>query len=325
MKIFDRVYLGDRFIARDPDFIRKNNINSIVNVTPSVKNYFLDPAVLDTFQLREEEELSAFVDDEEDDALDFLDDEDDLASDDVTIPSPSIIDDSHIVEKQESPVVDIFESPVTEPVTFEPIDDTETPIVVPKDFSIRYLRVPVDDSQDENLKKHFESIFKFIGEATSGTLVHCREARSRSVATIVAYGMYQHKMTLKESYEHIANLTMNNIRINEGFKRQLLEYEKDLFNVKENSMTFLVKRKRCHDYRELPDHKVSKQDFVRKRRQGILSVLVKPELGKVKMRQFTLFEILKIKADKVKKDEKKKKFKSTAKQTSLLSFFKKKE
>jgi hypothetical protein len=58
------------------------------------------------------------------------------------------------------------------------------------------------------------------------------------------------KKSLKDSFNLIQEKTNFATRINDGFKRQLMEYEKELFNITENTHNFFPKRKRVENYNE---------------------------------------------------------------------------
>jgi protein-tyrosine phosphatase len=342
MEIFPGIFLGDRFIARDADFIKNNKISKIVNVTTCIRNYFTDQS-LETFQLQVEAD-PVYVDDEEEDYFD----DDEIVPEDQPLPvntevkmdSPGSPVTSNGTTETPSPIAppndeieeddepDYFDLPQNYPKDIDNIDEDAIP-VNPGDLSVKYHRIPVADSMEENIQKHFSTAFKFISESDGATLIHCRQARSRSVAVIVAYGMHCLKKTLKESYEHIATLTHNNIRINDGFKRQLMEYEKDLFQIGENTLNFLNQRKRFVNYNEGEEKRLTRKEMIAKRkREGDYTVLLKPKLGKLDANQLTLFQTMKIQKE-VKKEikemqKRKKKKKETGTQLSIMSFFKKK-
>jgi len=66
-----------------------------------------------------------------------------------------------------------------------------------------YLRVPVQDTDNENLSPWFESTFHFIESARSahtGVLVHCQMGVSRSPTIILAYLMRKERMSLMDAY-----------------------------------------------------------------------------------------------------------------------------
>lgn len=275
MEVFTKVYLGDKSVAQDLEFIKENNISHVLNMTPSIKNFF-DKNPKETLKSSQESK--------------------NLSQEDQNPNTEEI--------KQEEKI---------------------------PDYSITYLRVPIDDSINQNIKQHFDNCINFMNQSTSGTLVHCKEGRSRSVSIIIAYSMKVLKMSLKESYEHLEKLTERYININDGFKRQLMEYEKEVFGIGENSINLMPQRKRVRNYNEDQFDYDFEEEYVqvkpRKKKiveKGEEIELYKPQLGKEKeMRQPTLFEFLKIKAQEKKKEKVVKKV-ETKKQMSILSFFSKK-
>merc|ERR1711879_281491 len=70
-------------------------------------------------------------------------------------------------------------------------------------------------------------------------LVHCREGLSRSPSTVIAFLMKKHSWTLARAYDHVMERNRK-LRINDGFKRQLMQFEFSLFN--SNSFDFFAKR-----------------------------------------------------------------------------------
>jgi len=92
------------------------------------------------------------------------------------------------------------------------------------------------DVEDQSIVEHFDKCFEFIERAKTQNkriLVHCIIGKSRSASVVIGYLMKSQKMTLKESYEYVKN-KRNMIQPNEGFMKQLLMYEVDLYQT--NSM-----------------------------------------------------------------------------------------
>ena len=90
-------------------------------------------------------------------------------------------------------------SPLSQPPTQE---NQKLSSSAPEGLSWRdppsYWRVPVADSPDENLKKHFYEVCEWISSAVSSAspscptpkvLIHCQLGRSRSATVALAYGM----------------------------------------------------------------------------------------------------------------------------------------
>jgi protein-tyrosine phosphatase len=94
-----------------------------------------------------------------------------------------------------------------------------------------FCRILVQDSTDEVLKEHFEGALEFIHQGRNlqngGVLVHCSEGKSRSVSFTIAYLMKHENYNLKNAVEHVV-AKHPTIRINDGFKRQLMDFEASL-------------------------------------------------------------------------------------------------
>jgi len=91
-----------------------------------------------------------------------------------------------------------------------------------KDF-INYHTVPVLDSSNENINKHFRTINEFIKKAISNggsVLVHCHEGISRA-PTICAGYLIEHNDLKNDTALELIKKIKSNINPNEGFKEQL--------------------------------------------------------------------------------------------------------
>jgi len=78
----------------------------------------------------------------------------------------------------------------------------------------------------------FDKAFQFIDNASnekSRILIHCAAGVSRSSTLLIAYLMKVNKWTFREAYEHVKKRRPI-VSPNAGFLRQLLEFEKQLFN-----------------------------------------------------------------------------------------------
>lgn len=123
----------------------------------------------------------------------------------------------------------------------------DTPL--PND-DIVYVKVPVMDRINCDLVQHFDTVSDLIHEIkTSGgkTLLHCVAGVSRSASLCIAYLMkYQH-MSLLEAYNYVKSKRAQ-IKPNNGFFRQLIEFEMQLFGRNTVKMVF-------NDYvnAEIPD------------------------------------------------------------------------
>ncbi|KAG2392129.1 hypothetical protein C9374_012381 [Naegleria lovaniensis] len=95
---------------------------------------------------------------------------------------------------------------------------------------IIYHKISIEDSSEILISEYFDEaiaiIQRFLEEYPDRkVLIHCREGRSRSVSTLIAFGMKHLKMSLKDCYEHVTEKIDGRDRINDGFKRQLMQYE----------------------------------------------------------------------------------------------------
>jgi len=96
----------------------------------------------------------------------------------------------------------------------------------------RILHIQVADQPRAELYKHFPEMFKFIEEginANEGVLVHCEQGVSRSASVVIGFLIYHKRMSLREAIVHTRS-KRSMINPNNGFMRQLYEYEKELLN-----------------------------------------------------------------------------------------------
>ena len=99
---------------------------------------------------------------------------------------------------------------------------------------IETLRIMVADHPGEDLAKYFDHSSDFIERKRcegGRVLVHCMAGVSRSASLCIAYLMKYGQMTLRDAYHHV-KARRSVIRPNSGFFKQLIEYEKKLFNGK---------------------------------------------------------------------------------------------
>ena len=95
--------------------------------------------------------------------------------------------------------------------------------------NIQYLRVPVEDSLDQDLLAHLDHAVRWLQRALSDpydprtVLVHCQQGVSRSATIVLAYLMRERGLSLSDSIAHVERRRF--IRPNEAFIAQLAEYE----------------------------------------------------------------------------------------------------
>lgn len=132
---------------------------------------------------------------------------------------------------------------------------------------MRYKKVSLKDNELQGLMHHLDEIFEFLDEIrkseNSRVLVHCTVGRSRSAAIVIAYLMNRTKMSLKQAYEHVKAMRPL-IKPNDGFIKQLMDYEKELFGVKETSLewrwsSYDTGHKRKRNEKMKPRKKIKKE------------------------------------------------------------------
>ena len=109
---------------------------------------------------------------------------------------------------------------------------------------LNYKRVVCEDAAEQSLTQFWTETSEFIDSVVSqggAVLVHCREGLSRSPSTVIAYLMTKLQWPLEKAYQHVLNCNRK-LRINDGFQRQLMEYEAKLFGA--SSFNFFDKRTR---------------------------------------------------------------------------------
>nr|CAG4716481.1 unnamed protein product [Naegleria fowleri] len=117
---------------------------------------------------------------------------------------------------------------------------------------IIYHNISIEDSSEICISEYFDDaitvIVGFLDQYPDRkVLIHCREGRSRSVSTLIAFGMKHLKMSLKDCYQHVTEKIDGRDRINDGFKRQLMQYE---LKLKEKQF---IEAKREEHYKTNPD------------------------------------------------------------------------
>lgn len=96
---------------------------------------------------------------------------------------------------------------------------------------VKFIRVAVDDHPSSKIKKHFDSVLNKMFDAikTGGkVLVICRAGISRSSTVVMAFLMKFHNMMLRDAHKLVKSQRPK-IRPNDGFWRQLIDYERVLF------------------------------------------------------------------------------------------------
>jgi protein-tyrosine phosphatase len=268
MKVFERVYLGNKDVAKNISFMKDNNITHVLNVTTNIKNFFENSTLFDSLSSQDTQDENKTS---QDIVASFQFDFEDLPPQQMS----SFCDTEELSLSGFGEIMPTESFEISDPVdlSMQALNKENSPqnipeVIVQKEEPQKieysppiYKRIEVNDSMEENIKKYFAESLKFIDQSQN-ILVHCREGKSRSVSMIVAYGMKYLGMTLKDSFEHLSKLTKNEIRINDGFKRQLMEYELEIFqDLRENTFNFFPQRKRCQSYVDLNDTSIDEIDY----------------------------------------------------------------
>ncbi|KAF2076843.1 hypothetical protein CYY_001871 [Polysphondylium violaceum] len=94
------------------------------------------------------------------------------------------------------------------------------------DYVISYLNIDMYDDVTYNIRDQFNSCFEFIEKQTS-ILIHCNAGISRSSTILLAYMMNKFKKPLQECLSLVRE-SRSCVKPNQGFLKQLEEYEKTL-------------------------------------------------------------------------------------------------
>lgn len=88
--------------------------------------------------------------------------------------------------------------------------------------SFNYLRIDIDDDEEEDISRYFSKTSRFIHNAIlkKGTVfVHCVAGKSRSATLVIAYLCQKKKMKLCDAINLLESKRV--IDINQGFHEQL--------------------------------------------------------------------------------------------------------
>jgi len=104
----------------------------------------------------------------------------------------------------------------------------------PKEFLEKHLLIPVHDYPDFEIKRHFEKAIEYIDtnrKTGASVYVHCAAGVSRSATFVIAYLMKTMKMNVEDALKYV-KARRQVVRPNEGFLKQLKEYEKRALGIK---------------------------------------------------------------------------------------------
>ncbi|XP_065190025.1 dual specificity protein phosphatase 3-like [Sycon ciliatum] len=94
---------------------------------------------------------------------------------------------------------------------------------------VKYYGIQATDSEGFSLRPFFDGCSDFIASALADNgkvLVHCREGVSRSTTVVLAFLMARRGMALRDAITGVRK--HREVYPNEGFLRQLIEYEQEL-------------------------------------------------------------------------------------------------
>ncbi|KYR00376.1 putative protein tyrosine phosphatase [Tieghemostelium lacteum] len=212
-EIIDGLFLGSFISAKNEDFLLKANIRKILNVTSEVPCYFKvddDKITVDKVGNNNDEEDEELKKDIE--KISETRDNHDTNSTTTTITVDNIIE-----SKEEKEI------------------DT-------KEREVRYLRIPISDGSNSPIENYFKEACEFIKDGEGSTLVHCKQGKSRSPSIILAYLMMEQKWTLEKSWKQLYEKAPKEYRINDGFKKKLIDLELSLFGENSNNYFNLLPR-----------------------------------------------------------------------------------
>jgi len=95
--------------------------------------------------------------------------------------------------------------------------------------SFIYKQFDIEDIIEEDISKYFKRGIEFI-ENSEIVFVHCHAGVSRSAAIVIAYVMFKFEISFEEAFYYVKQ-RRTNISPNISFRKQLKEFEKELFKV----------------------------------------------------------------------------------------------
>jgi hypothetical protein len=100
--------------------------------------------------------------------------------------------------------------------------------------TIKYCQIPINDEETADILTYLEGATTFLHAMLQqgSVLVHCEQGMSRSASVVMAYLMRFHGMTRDEAYVTCKS-KRKMVNPNEGFWRQLEQYEANLLVLKQ--------------------------------------------------------------------------------------------
>ena len=96
-----------------------------------------------------------------------------------------------------------------------------------KEHGLNQKIINISDYNDENIIQYFGECLNFI-KGEEKVFVHCAAGESRSATIVIAYLMWNKKMTFDKAYNFVKE-KRSRIYPNFGFRQQLQKFEKLLF------------------------------------------------------------------------------------------------
>eukprot|EP00026_Physarum_polycephalum_P008509 Phypoly_transcript_08597.p1 GENE.Phypoly_transcript_08597~~Phypoly_transcript_08597.p1 ORF type:complete len:406 (-),score=78.88 Phypoly_transcript_08597:280-1404(-) len=107
--------------------------------------------------------------------------------------------------------------------------------------SFIYYNGNVFDNENQDLSVFFSEAFDFLDNVfkvpTNKVFIHCVVGKSRSAALTMGYLMRVEHLTLKQAFAHV-KACRPIVNPNDGFMRQLMALEMQIFNTSSSSMTW---------------------------------------------------------------------------------------
>jgi len=107
-----------------------------------------------------------------------------------------------------------------------------------------YKQIKIEDALESNMYQWFDECCAWIEsslQSGESVLVHCSQGLSRSVTMIIAFAMRCKSLPLVQAYETVLKCNGKEV-IGDGFKLQLMDYEKKIFG--RNSYDFFDRKRR---------------------------------------------------------------------------------
>jgi Leucine-rich repeat (LRR) protein len=101
----------------------------------------------------------------------------------------------------------------------------KSPLIIP---NMIHLYFPINDSDEQRIDMEIIDCLHGYLKNNNGCIVHCFKGASRSATVVIAYLMKYHNMELDDAYYYLKN-KRSTIRPNNGFWKQLIQFNKILF------------------------------------------------------------------------------------------------